>query len=141
MKMKAGRIGTYYQMTREDKVKEFREAAGKREFAYYEPKDDSIIPCIQEEFMEFCEALDLYENSFKHGHGIEEARQQLCKEWADLQYVVSQAAVYYKIPADEAFDRVHNSNMSKVVDGKVIFRDDGKILKPDTYQKPDMKGL
>lgn len=127
--------------TREDKVQEFREAAGKRPFAYYEPTDSTIITCIQEEFMEFCDAIDLYENSFKHGHGIDKAREELCKEWADLQYVVSQAAVYYNIPADEAFQRVHDSNMTKVIDGKCIFREDGKIMKPDTYQAPDMKGL
>ena len=67
-------------------------------------------------------------------------RANLRKEWADLQYVVSQAAVYYEIPS-EAFDRVHANNMTKVVDGKVRFRDDGKILKPEGYKPVDMSGL
>jgi len=49
--------------------------------------------------------------------------------------------VYFNIPADPSFNRVHNSNMTKVVDGKVIFRDDGKILKPSTYEAPNMRGL
>lgn len=35
------------------------------------------------------------------------------------------------------FDIVHNANMKKVVNGKVIRRPDGKILKPEGWQKPD----
>lgn len=31
------------------------------------------------------------------------------------------------------------SNMSKTVDGKVVKRDDGKILKPDTFFPPDIR--
>ena len=32
---------------------------------------------------------------------------------------------------DDAFNEVHRSNMAKLVDGKVIRRDDGKVLKPE----------
>jgi hypothetical protein len=39
-----------------------------------------------------------------------------------------------------AFDEVHSSNMSKIdQDGTVHRRDDGKILKPDTYRPADLK--
>lgn len=130
-------------MNREEKVQEFRRAAGKGSYDWLnEPgnTDLSVMASLEEEFNEFVEAEEYYRSACKHGHGIAEARANLCKEWADLQYVVSQAAVYYEIP-NEAFDRVHNSNMSKVVEGKVVFRADGKILKPDTYVAPDMSGL
>lgn len=131
-------------MNREEKVQEFRRAAGKGSYDWLnEPGnvDLSVMASLEEEFNEFVEAEEIYRSACKHGHGIAEARANLCKEWADLQYVVSQAAAYYEIPGDAAFNRVHNNNMTKVVDGKVIFRSDGKILKPEGYQPVDMSGL
>lgn len=126
------------QMTREDKVKQFRDAAGKVTFNEAPDNPDvSIAVGIVEELNEFLVAADAYIKE----PGNEDLRGDLCKEWADVQYVVSQAALYFEIPADEAFNRVHRSNMTKVVDGNVIFREDGKILKPDTYQAPNMRGL
>lgn len=42
----------------------------------------------------------------------------------------------------EAFQRVHDSNMSKLgEDGKPIRREDGKILKGSNYKAPDLKDL
>ena len=42
----------------------------------------------------------------------------------------------------EGFDRVHKSNMSKLTaDGKVLRREDGKVLKSDQYLPPDLKDL
>lgn len=131
-------------MNREQRVQEFRAAAGKGSYDWLnEPgnADLSVIASLTEEFNEFMEAEYDYRQACRQGHGIKEARANLCKEWADLQYVVSQAAAYYEIPGDAAFNRVHSSNMSKVINGKIVLRDDGKILKPDTYVKPDMSGL
>ena len=126
------------QLTREDKVKQFRDAAGKVNFdGTPDSIDESIATCIVEELNEFFLAADAYIKDTSDDN----LRAELCKEWADLQYVVSQAALYFNIPADESFNRVHLSNMTKVIDGKVIFRPDGKILKPDTYEAPDMRGL
>jgi phosphoribosyl-ATP pyrophosphohydrolase len=43
---------------------------------------------------------------------------------------------------EEAFARVHLSNMSKLDDaGKPVKREDGKILKGPNYKAPDMKDL
>lgn len=40
------------------------------------------------------------------------------------------------------FDEVHRSNMSKIgPDGKAIFREDGKILKPETYSPPKLQPI
>ena len=126
---------------REDYVREFRKAA---DLPYFNPdspiKDDTdlILVCLQEEKREFEEAvLDYEERPYS-----ETARANLCKEWADLQYVLSQAADFFNIPSDEAFMRVANNNMTKVADdGKVLRREDGKILKPEGYQPADMRGL
>ena len=39
---------------------------------------------------------------------------------------------------DEAFNEVHRSNMAKLVDGKVIRREDGKVLKPNGRKPPQL---
>ncbi len=38
-------------------------------------------------------------------------------------------------------DEVTRSNLSKIVDGKVLRRHDGKILKPESYVAPDIAGV
>lgn len=124
-------------MTREMKVKQFRDAANKKIYDEDDGEEtDCVLDCIFEELHEFMDAVEDYDIN-----PSEATRSQLCKEWADLQYTVSQAAVYFDIPASAAFNRVHNSNMTKVVDGVIVLREDGKILKPETYEAPDMRGL
>lgn len=126
--------------TREDWVQEFRTAADAQNYDPANPSHETsnmIMNCIAEEFNEFVEAAVDHEM-----HGTVETRAQLCKEWADLQYTVSQAALYYDIPASAAFVRVAKNNLTKVADdGKIKRREDGKILKPDNYVKADMRGL
>ena len=39
----------------------------------------------------------------------------------------------------KAFEEVHRSNMSKLENGKAIFREDGKILKGENYFRPNLK--
>jgi len=43
------------------------------------------------------------------------------------------------IPFDDVWREVRSSNMSKCVNGKVIKHESGKVLKPDTYFKPNIK--
>jgi NTP pyrophosphatase (non-canonical NTP hydrolase) len=63
----------------------------------------------------------------------------VAKELADLVYVAYGTAVSLGIDLDKAVRRVHTSNMSKRnPDGTVTYRDDGKVLKPSTYQAPDL---
>ncbi|WP_280412566.1 hypothetical protein [Nocardia asiatica] len=45
------------------------------------------------------------------------------------------------LPMRSVFAEVQRSNMSKVVDGRVIRREDGKIAKPDTFTPPDVAGV
>ena len=60
---------------------------------------------------------------------------------ADIDYVVQGAALVFGIPHDAVFDEVHRSNMAKLVDGKVIRREDGKVLKPEGWTPPDVLGV
>lgn len=54
----------------------------------------------------------------------------------DAIYYICDSAVKHGINLDKIFDIVHKANMTKVVDGKVIRREDGKILKPQNWQDP-----
>ena len=95
---------------------------------------------------------------------VAQAYAELLKELSDLEYVLVGAHckgiqefpedivgelyafehLYQAIPQailNEAFVRVHKSNMSKLTDGKLLKREDGKILKPDSYEPPDLMEL
>lgn len=120
---------------RENKVGQFLKAAGKTPFDGG-GFDYSFLNNLNEETTELNEALIDYINN-----PTVEGRAQLCKEWADVQVVLSNIAWYMGIPADQAFSRVHDNNMTKVVGGVIRRRADGKILKPDNYVKADMTGL
>lgn len=69
-------------------------------------------------------------------------RAELLKELADLVYVCHQMAACFGWDLDVAFNRVHDSNMSKLgLDGKPIRREDGKILKGPKYFQPTLIDL
>ena len=64
------------------------------------------------------------------------------KELTDLLYVAYQFAEVKGWDLDEAFRRVHYSNLSKVgKDGRALYREDGKVLKGPNYQPPDLHDL
>lgn len=124
-------------VTREMRVQEFLDASKP-------PSFELVWTCLGEEFLELKEAADSY-HTMQESNAPDDVkikyRAELVKEWADVQYVLSQMACYYGIDGEEAFNRVADNNMTKVVDGKVKYREDGKILKPHGYVKPDMSGL
>lgn len=41
-----------------------------------------------------------------------------------------------RLPA--IFAEIHRSNMTKLVDGKPLYHDNGKVKKPETYEKPKL---
>ena len=91
---------------------------------------------IVEEFKEFLQSEGML---FMHGRNHQE---HALKELADLVYVCYQYAENMGWFLDEALNRVHVSNMSKLdKDGKPIYRDDGKVLKGPDYKPPDLSDL
>ena len=91
---------------------------------------------IVEEFKEFLEAEGML---FMHGRNHQE---HALKELADFVYVCYQYAENMGWFLDEALNRVHESNMSKLdADGKPIYREDGKVLKGPNYKPPDLSDL
>ena len=57
----------------------------------------------------------------------------------DAIYYICDFAARNGINLDPLFEIVHGANMQKVVDGKVIRREDGKILKPEGWEDPAPK--
>ena len=85
---------------------------------------------IGEEYVEVVEA----------SHSM--STEALAKELADLLYVVYGTAVSLGFDLHEVFEEVHRSNMSKADEnGQVQYREDGKVLKPDTYSKADVASV
>lgn len=117
---------------------------------------------IEEEYYELLEAmaLDITDNT-------QETLTNVLKEYCDVLYVVSGFANFAPYGLDisqefmerivsamapvrdifgvekcqEAFKRVHASNMSKLVDGKPLRREDGKVLKGPNYAPPKLDDL
>ena len=87
------------------------------------------LSLIVEEFEEFINAIE----------GEPDINQ--LKELADLVYVCFQFAAAAGWELDLALDRVHKSNLSKLVDGKPVKRDDGKVLKGPNYSPPYLSDL
>lgn len=57
----------------------------------------------------------------------------------DLEYVVNGAAIEYGVHLPTAVEEIHRSNMTKLgPDGKPIYREDGKILKGEDYEPPNI---
>ena len=72
----------------------------------------------------------------------QEFKTDALKELADLVYVCYQYAENIGWDLDEALDRVHRSNLSKLDDdNKPIYREDGKVLKGPNYKPPNLKDL
>ena len=59
---------------------------------------------------------------------------------ADIGYILAGTIINHGMQHiyDDAFNEVHRSNMAKLVDGKVIRREDGKVLKPEGWQPPQL---
>lgn len=116
------------------------------EVAVSEPYSVNLLELRQRLLHEEMKELDVEFNSLieelqKTGKTNHETRVRMLKELADLQYVLSGMVVALGLPMQEAFKRVHQSNMSKLVDGKPLKRADGKFLKGPNYKPPFLDDL
>lgn len=111
-------------------VSEFMQAFGQKVPSTFTVRDFPgalRAELIREEAEEFAEAI-------REGHHIK-ALDALC----DLLYVTYGAACAYGVDIEPLFAEVHRSNMSKLgADGKPIYREDGKVLKPGHWSAPDI---
>ena len=118
-----------------ESVKEFQEAFGQT------PSIHRRVKLIKEEYKELMEAIPL-SLVFSYSSVEPMPSDKIKKEAGDLLYVVTGIFVDYGWDMDAIFDRVHESNMSKLGDdGKPIYREDGKVLKSSNYKEPDLSGV
>jgi len=114
-----------------NKVKEFMTASGQ---------EVNVVPTIPDEAT----------RQLRHSILIEEVMELQYAEThidaldaiTDILYVLLGTAHAYGLgdKLQAAFNEVHRSNMIKVMpDGKVLKREDGKIIKPDTYEPPNLQ--
>lgn len=87
---------------------------------------------IKEELEEFAQAV------------LNKDMVEVADALIDLQYVLDGAFLAFGLHSikGELFNEVQRSNMSKLdADGKVIRREDGKVLKSNLYSPPDLKTI
>jgi NTP pyrophosphatase (non-canonical NTP hydrolase) len=93
---------------------------------------------IKEEFQELMAAIKASEVDILN----KQKQADVLKELCDVVYVLAGFAEKFGWDIDEALERVHASNMSKVDDkGKPIYRDDGKLMKGPNYKPPILLDL
>jgi predicted HAD superfamily Cof-like phosphohydrolase len=81
---------------------------------------------------EYKETLEAFENN-----DLVEVADGL----ADMVWVIMGMCSSCGIEFNKVWEEVRSSNMSKFVDGKAVKNDAGKIMKSDTYFKPDLKKI
>ena len=130
-----------------DQVKAFTEAMGQPVDVPMDKRADDggylltfRHSLIDEEFLEYDK--EAFGASYDPIYPDQIDKAALTKELADLIYVTLGFAVTFGLPLVEVFERVHQSNMSKLgEDGKPVYREDGKVMKGPNYQPPKLDDL
>jgi len=61
---------------------------------------------------------------------------------ADLKWVIEGLEITLDLPQQKVWDEVARSNLEKISpNGKVLKREDGKVLKPEGWTPPDIKTI
>lgn len=86
------------------------------------------IKLLREEVEEYAEAA-------RSGDMVE-----ILDALADIGYILAGTIINHGMQHiyDDAFNEVHRSNMAKLVDGKVLRREDGKVMKPEGWTPPQL---
>jgi predicted HAD superfamily Cof-like phosphohydrolase len=116
-------------MNSRDDVAKFMYACDQNE-SDYGPQANLYIDLIIEEFKELMQA-------FGNRDMVE-----IADACADLKWVIEGLEHTLKIPQQAVWDEVARSNLAKISpNGKVIKREDGKVLKPEGWTPPDIRSI
>lgn len=67
---------------------------------------------------------------------------KLAHELADVVYVAYGTALVHGVDLDAVIAEIHRANMTKIgPDGEIVRRDDGKVLKGEHYEAPDVSAV
>jgi predicted HAD superfamily Cof-like phosphohydrolase len=121
-------------MTNFEKVKQFMETFGQ------EVKSEPEIPTLDASALRYDLIKEELEELFEAIANKDMV--EVADALTDILYVTYGAGHTYGIDLDKCFDEVHRSNMSKLgLDGKPIYREDGKVLKGPNYFQPDLNNI
>jgi predicted HAD superfamily Cof-like phosphohydrolase len=111
-------------------VKVFMEACEQTETGFGK-QSELYMELITEEFQELIEAF------------LAKDMVEIADACADLKWVIEGLEHTLNIPQQEVWDEVARSNLQKVdpITGKVLKREDGKVLKPEGWTPPDIKSI
>jgi len=115
----------------------FRKAMDQPLDSYTIDSAEFQLKLITEEYRELVAAVKDCGTS----PGSKVHKEHALKELTDLLVVCFQMAECLGWDLDVAYNRVMESNMSKLVDGKPLKREDGKILKGPNYKPPTLIDL
>lgn len=110
-----------------DMVAEFMVASGQNVNQFNFDQVSLYYGLVEEEYEEFVLEKPM----------MPEGLKELC----DLIWVAIGVGLSCGYRLEDAFKELHRSNMSKLVDGKLLKRDDGKVLKGPNYSPADMSGF
>ncbi len=68
---------------------------------------------------------------------------EVADAYADIIYILLGSALVHigKERFIKVWDEVQRSNMAKCTDGKLVVREDGKVLKPEGWTPPDIAAI
>lgn len=97
---------------------------------------------LHEEMAEFLQALQ----DFRQLDGCSRDEQQrrmaeLTAEGVDVLNVLTGLLLSQGMPLEAMTEAIHQANLRKQINGKVVRRADGKILKPEGWQPADKCGV
>jgi predicted HAD superfamily Cof-like phosphohydrolase len=117
-------------MNSHDDVKVFMEACGQTETGFGN-QSELYMELITEEFKELVDAY------------LVKDIVEIADACRDLIWVIEGLEHTLNIPQQEVWDEVARSNLQKVdpITGKVLKREDGKVMKPEGWTPPDIKSI
>ena len=91
------------------------------------------------------EELDEYKEAINIGHHRNEDKGivEIADALTDMMYVLNGMFIYHGLhdKFNDLWNEIHSSNMSKLENGKPIYREDGKVMKGSDYFKPNLKSI
>ncbi len=106
---------------------------------HYELKSDLTAKEVQLRFDLMKEENEEYLEAANNGDIVE-----IADALGDQLYILCGTILRHGLQDKivEVFEEIQRSNMSKLdIDGKPIYREDGKVLKSDRYFKPDIASI
>lgn len=117
--------------TNASKVRSFMKIFGQEVKQYPEfPENKTLdlrLKLIKEEVAELIEGVELRDI------------ENVAKELTDVLYVTYGMGASLGIDLDACFTEVHRSNLSKLENGRVLYREDGKVMKGKDYSSANIR--